>query len=460
MWGREGRDLPHVCLCKKRNGQTSFPKGALGSDGVFEGAKREWSEETGISTDRLRFVRGAHLDEAHLGCRYLLAQCEAPSPSSGEPDEEAMVWRPPFEDPSDPDPIVQAQWISLRHAREGRSRLSRDRVGLLERAIVAAEEAELLRQQEDAQRECLRVAEQARRVAADQAEPQRAQEEALRVAAREGERLRVAEQARRLAAEEAERQRQEEEARRVAAEEAERLRQQDEAQRERLRVEEQARRVAAEEAERQRKPEEALRVAAREGERLRVEKTGRRVAAEGAERLLPPGFAAPPATGRAASPRPMKIIDSRFEKERCARAICCDECGDWYRGNAVGTFSHTRGMPAAEFRRAAWERGDWDASWYCIECCAEYWECSEQEVMEYLGFSKRQSRKDQFMSTRAVSASTGPANPPKARKPASIADTRFEKKRELRKTRCDQCNELKGGNEAGAFCHRQNMPLA
>ena len=64
------------------------------------------------------------------------------------------------------------------------------------------------------------------------------------------------------------------------------------------------------------------------------------------------------------------------------------------------------------------------------------------------------------MSARAVSASTGPANPPKARKPASIADTRFEKKRELRKARCDQCNELKGGNEAGAFCHRQNMPPA
>ena len=140
--------------------------------------------------------------------------------------------------------------------------------------------------------------------------------------------------------------------------------------------------------------------------------------------------------------------------------MCCDECREWYRGNAVGTFWRTRDMPAAEFRRAAWEQGDWDASWYCIECCAEYWECSEQEVMEYLGFSKRQSRKDQFMSARAVSASTGPANPPKAKKPASIADTRFEKKRELRQTRCDQCKKLKGGNEAGAFCHRQNMPPA
>merc|ERR1712023_245654 len=117
-------------------------------------------------------------------------------------------------------------------------------------------------------------------------------------------------------------------------------------------------------------------------------------------------------------------------------------------------------MPAAEIRRAAWERGEWDASWYCIECCAEYWGCEEQEVMEYLGFSKRQSRKDQFMSARAVSASTGPTNPAKARKPASIADTRFEQKREQRQTCCDHCNHLKVGNQAGAFYHRDNMPPA
>ena len=117
-------------------------------------------------------------------------------------------------------------------------------------------------------------------------------------------------------------------------------------------------------------------------------------------------------------------------------------------------------MPAAESRREAWERGDWDASWYCIECWAEYWRCSQQIVMEHLGFSKRQSRKDQFRRPRAVSASTGPANPSKARKPASIADTRFQKQRELRQIRCDHCEQLKGGNAAGAFFHRKNAPCA
>ena len=118
--------------CKTRNGETSFPTGPLGPGGVSEGAKRKWSEETGTSTDRSRFVWGTHLDEAHPGCRYLLAQCEAPSPSSGEPDEEAMAWRPPFEDPSDRDPIVQARGtfavvsLSRGAAREGqRGGLSR-----------------------------------------------------------------------------------------------------------------------------------------------------------------------------------------------------------------------------------------------------------------------------------------------------------------------------------------------
>ena len=159
----------------------------------------------------------------------------------------------------------------------------------------------------------------------------------------------------------------------------------------------------------------------------------------------------------------MRITDSRFEQGgRSNRAMRCDECESWFRGNEKGTFWHTTAgvMPAAEIRRAAWERGEWDASWYCIECCAVWWRCEKQKVMQYLGFSTRQSRKDQFMSARAVSASTGPTNPPKARKPASIADTRFEQKRTQRQTYCDHCNHLKVGNQAGAFYHRENMPPA
>ena len=80
--------------------------------------------------------------------------------------------------------------------------------------------------------------------------------------------------------------------------------------------------------------------------------------------------------------------------------------------------------------------------------------------MEYLGFSNQQSRKAPSMRARAASASTGPANPSKARKPAVIKDTRFGKERELREIICDGCYKLKVGNEAGAFWDREGMPAA
>jgi len=246
-----------------------------------------------------------------------------------------------------------------------------------------------------------------------------------------------------------------EQARRVGSALASALASADNAERERAL--EEALRVAA---ERQRQDEVASRVVAEATERRRVAEQALRDAAEGAQWLPPPGLAAPPARGRAAEPWPKEIFDSRFEKERCARAIRCDDCEEWKRGNAVGTFWRTWDMPRAEFRRAAWESGEWDASWYCIECYAEYWRCSPQTVMERLGFTKRQSLKDEVLRARAASASTGPANPTQARNPASIADKRFEKERELRQIRCDHCKQLKGGNAAGAFFHRKNMPPA
>ena len=61
---------------------------------------------------------------------------------------------------------------------------------------------------------------------------------------------------------------------------------------------------------------------------------------------------------REAERKPMKIIDARLERGSCDRSICCDGCGNWYKGNVVGTFCH-RGagvMPPSAFRRADWER--------------------------------------------------------------------------------------------------------
>ncbi|MDA8583851.1 NUDIX domain-containing protein [bacterium] len=102
---------------KLRSGRMSFPKGARNkSDGesILECARREWYEETGIALSRVRFLPGAHLDDAHTGTRYLLAPCGPPALSSDELDACGKEpWKPPREDISDDDPIESAQWVRV-----------------------------------------------------------------------------------------------------------------------------------------------------------------------------------------------------------------------------------------------------------------------------------------------------------------------------------------------------------
>ena len=124
----------------------SFPKGGFKSaDGnlVLVCAKREWSEETGISLSRVRLFRGAYLDEAHTGTCYLLAQCELPALGSGEPDACGKEsWTPPREDPADDDPIESAQWVRVEDAVQ----LDRSSVLVAGRVALLNEAVELLRE--------------------------------------------------------------------------------------------------------------------------------------------------------------------------------------------------------------------------------------------------------------------------------------------------------------------------
>jgi len=123
----------------KGNGKQSFPKGGLNrrSDGswetVFQGALREWREETGIAAGRLKILEGAYADDASVGCRLLVATCEAAA--GQQPDEGRLEWKPPLEDTTDKDPIVLAFWMSVRQVLAGKSRLLRGRVVCLESAL-------------------------------------------------------------------------------------------------------------------------------------------------------------------------------------------------------------------------------------------------------------------------------------------------------------------------------------
>ena len=124
----------------------SFPKGGRKTDyhyeSIYDCAMREWLEETGISSSRLRFLPGAYLDDAHIGTRYFLAQCDHPAQGSEEPDacgEECngtRSWKPPGEDPQDRDPIVSAHWVRVEDVAKPRSGfLAAGRVALLEEVV-------------------------------------------------------------------------------------------------------------------------------------------------------------------------------------------------------------------------------------------------------------------------------------------------------------------------------------
>lgn len=102
-----------VCLVSGKNGRLGFPKGARkGLETPLECAQREWCEESSLPLGPLRVLSGRVLVEAEYGCHYMI--------STWEPDEAENVaessWAPLAEDPSDPNPIVKVQWMSVHKA--------------------------------------------------------------------------------------------------------------------------------------------------------------------------------------------------------------------------------------------------------------------------------------------------------------------------------------------------------
>ena len=53
---------------------------------------------------------------------------------------------------------------------------------------------------------------------------------------------------------------------------------------------------------------------------------------------------------------------------------CCGRCGHLKGGNEAGALCRGRNLPPVGERQAAWERGDWDASCYCIDCFMRYYD--------------------------------------------------------------------------------------
>ena len=94
------------------------------------------------------------------------------------------------------------------------------------------------------------------------------------------------------------------------------------------------------------------------------------------------------------SPPDVHVHDERFsEKRREMRWVRCDECHDWRQGNMAGVFvNKPEGMQKlldVIDREWFWWNGKWDASWYCIRCLSDYFDCSEKAVLDYYGMTKR-----------------------------------------------------------------------
>ena len=100
--------------------------------------------------------------------------------------------------------------------------------------------------------------------------------------------------------------------------------------------------------------------------------------------------------------KPATITDQRFETRRAQRVVVCDDCGGVKRGNDAGSFWQWRNMLPTGERRVAWERGDFDARWYCIECYRRFWGLrNHEDVYHWLNWSSRARKKACFQWWRS-----------------------------------------------------------
>ena len=81
--------------------------------------------------------------------------------------------------------------------------------------------------------------------------------------------------------------------------------------------------------------------------------------------------------------RPAVITDDRLRKKKKNRKIICDRCKKTlvYQGQTIchlGNFIHAPPKTAISLsdRVKAWERGEWNATYYCTECLAVFHKCT------------------------------------------------------------------------------------
>ena len=98
---------------------------------------------------------------------------------------------------------------------------------------------------------------------------------------------------------------------------------------------------------------------------------------------------------------PADVTDERFMVDRKRRWVRCDDCGFEKRGDAAGRFLCREGMPDAGRRWLAWWLGNWNATWYCVECYARVRCTTPDAIRRDFGFTERAERKRSYLARNA-----------------------------------------------------------
>ena len=106
---------------------------------------------------------------------------------------------------------------------------------------------------------------------------------------------------------------------------------------------------------------------------------------------------------------PMLLSDTRFYPDKKNKYYICDSCQKLvtYKGQAIpfqGNFLH-QGPRHLKDKEKEWLAGTWDATWLCVECLSEQYDCPVDFATRHLignFLESRQRAKAKYMCGRMI----------------------------------------------------------
>ena len=89
--------------------------------------------------------------------------------------------------------------------------------------------------------------------------------------------------------------------------------------------------------------------------------------------------------------KPSIVNDGRFKKVRKERFFNCDSCYKRYNNTEHGAFIHGTDQILAADRHKKWEDGEWDATWYCLQCLKNTHKMTDQDIKTLMENTRNKS---------------------------------------------------------------------